>query len=414
MRLVMDGRITRRRREWLQGLGRLGETLIMPVHLVGGPVRDLIMGRSELDTDISVEGDALEFARLLAHRDTAQVVTHPEFQSATVTYADGKHLDVVATRSETYSQPGALPCVSRADIIEDLKRRDFTIYAIAMDLRPRTFGQLLDPYEGYRHLRQGLLQGLHEATFTDDPTRILRAARFTVRLGLRVDGATAQWLEAAVADNAPATVSRQRIVTELRYLLAEPTARWTLALLGRWGALEHLGLAGAHNRLVLADELLRAQADLGIRADASMLTAATLGLLLEPGEMEQWLAGWPLTAEEQKAARQAALLAHQPPDVVFSTTSESSKLYAGLRGSVGAALLAGWAAGNANVRSNLKRYHRELADVEADVTGDDLVARGYRPGPSFKAALEAALKAKLDDGADREEQMTAAAHVLDS
>ena len=414
MRLVMDGRMNRRRREWLQGVGRLGETLALPVYLVGGPVRDLIMGRVELDTDISVEGDALEFARILAHRDTAQVVTYPEFQSAIVTYTDGKYLDVVATRSETYSQPGALPHVSRADIAEDLKRRDFTINAIAMDLRPRSFGQLLDPYEGYEHLRQGLLQGLHERTFIDDPTRILRAARFTVRLGLRIDAPTAQWLEAATADNAPATVSPQRIVTELRYLFAESTARWALALLGKWGALEHLDLSGAYHRLPLIDDLLRAQADLAIRADASMLTSATLGVLLQPGEMEQWLADWPLTADEQKAARQAALLAHQPPDAVFSTSPESSTLYASLRGSGSAALLAGWAAGNLNVRSNLKRYHLELADVEADVTGDDLLARGYRPGPTFRAALEAALKAKLDDGANREGQMTAAVRVLDS
>ncbi len=412
MRLMMAGRLNRRRRDWLQGLGRLGEKLSMPVYLVGGPVRDLIMGCPDLDTDISVAGDALEFARRLADRDMACIVTHPEFQSATVTYADGKHLDVVATRSETYVQPGALPCVEHADIAQDLKRRDFTINAIAMDLRPRSFGQLLDPYAGYEHLRQGLLRALHQRTFIDDPTRILRAARFAMRLGLRTDGPTEQWLKTAAADNVLATVSPQRIVTELRYLLAEPTARWALALLEQWGVLQHLGLSGVHSRLHLLDDLLRAQADLAITADGSVLTAATLGLLLQPDQLEQWLAVWPLTRDEQKAARQAAVLVHQPPEVVFSTSPESSTLYIGLRGSVSAALLAGWAAGNLNVRRNLKRYHRQLADVEADVTGTDLVALGYRPGPPFTAALDAALRAKLDDGADREKQMAAAVHVL--
>ncbi len=413
MRLAMSGRITRVKLKWLQSLGQLDE-MRGPVYLVGGPVRDLILGRLELDTDIAVEGDALDYARRLAERDGAKLVEYPEFYGATVTYADGSHVDVTASRSETYPHHGALPEVSPADIAQDLRRRDFTINAIALSLSPGSFGEPVDPYDGYRHLRQGRLQALHDQSFLDDATRILRAARFAARLGLRIEPATQQWINRAIADSALATVSAQRMVTELRYMFGEPAARWALELLRQWGALDALGLdSKAAGRLPLLGNLLPAQRDLALRPEADALTAASLGLLMPPERLERWLARWPLTSSEQQAARRAAIMAHEPPTVAFSTSPQSSKLYAALQGLPAAALLAGWAAGESAVRGNLKRFYRRLASIQADVSGEDLLALGYEAGPRFKAALAVALAAKLDQDADRDGQLAAAVHVLE-
>ncbi len=413
MRLAMSGRISGDKLEWLRSLGQLAEPR-GPVYLVGGPVRDLILGRLELDTDIAVEGDALDYARRLAERDGAKLVEYPEFYGATVTYRDGSHVDVTACRSEAYPQPGALPEVSRADIRQDLRRRDFTINAIAVSLSPANFGKPVDPYDGYCHLRQGRLQALHDQSFLDDATRILRAARFAARLGLRIEQATAQWISSAMAAEALATVSAERLVAELRYLFAEPAARWALELLSQWGALEALGLdTGAAGRLLPLDNLLPARHDLMLRPEPGALLAASLGLLMPPERLAGWLAGWPLTSSEQQAAGQAAIMVHHPPVVVFSTSPQSSKLYGALHGLSPAALLACWAAGNTHVRENLRRFCRRLADVQADISGEDLLALGYEAGPRFKPALAAALAAKLDRDADRDAQIAEAVRLLE-
>ncbi len=408
----MGGRITRSRLEWLQSLGQLGAGLDMPVYLVGGPVRDLILGRLELDTDVAVTGDALEYARRLAERDGAHLLQYPQFHGATVTYPDGRHVDVTGTRSELYPHPGALPQVRPADIIEDLRRRDFTINAIALTMTPDGFGDLVDPYDGYAHLRAGRLQALHGDSFTDDPTRLLRAARFTVRLGLQIEPATLQGIESASASDALATVSAKRVLTELRYVFIEPAARQTLQLLASWGALAGVGLDGEAPRLAALDNLLLARRDVGLSADEGTMTAASLGMLA-PDSPEQWLAAWPLRRSEHEAALRAALIVQCPPTVIFSSSAESSRLYAALQGLPAAALLAAWAAGSPASRFNLRRFCRTLTDVRADVTGEDFVRLGHKPGPRFRAALEAALAAKLDRNADRDEQLAEALRLLD-
>ncbi|MFL5757337.1 MAG: CCA tRNA nucleotidyltransferase, partial [Chloroflexota bacterium] len=163
------------------------DALPAPAYLVGGAVRDLLLGRRGFDVDLAVVGDAESYAHALATRLGGHVVTHGQFGTAVVHY-DGGHVDVATARTETYAAPGALPQVAPASSIEDdLRRRDFTINAMAIALPEQ---RLIDPYRGEEHLRDRLVRVLHEQSFIDDPTRNFRAARYETRHAFRMDPKT--------------------------------------------------------------------------------------------------------------------------------------------------------------------------------------------------------------------------------
>ncbi|MGH2877892.1 MAG: hypothetical protein ACRDLV_16690, partial [Solirubrobacteraceae bacterium] len=215
-------------------LERLGDVGADGVHLVGGTVRDLLLGGPPRDLDLVVDGDAGAVARRLG----APQRTHDRFATCEVSL-DGIRIDLARARSERYPRPGALPVVEPATIEEDLKRRDFTINALAVPLGGERRGHLLDITGGLDDLRSGTLRVLHDSSFADDPTRLLRLARYASRLGLEADGHTRGLADAALADGALETVSGTRIGAELRLALAEEDP------VGALGALTELGVTRA-------------------------------------------------------------------------------------------------------------------------------------------------------------------------
>src|SRR3954452_9177055 len=199
----------------------------LPAYLVGGAVRDLLLRRDRVDMDVAVEGDVAELARRLG----GQARHHERFATAVV-LLDGLEMDLAATRSETYAHPGALPDVRPAPLAADLARRDFTVNAMAVPLAGDP--ELIDPHGGLEDLRWGRLRVLHPGWFVDDPTRAVRAARYSARYGFAPEPDTAELLRRADLS----TVSRDRIEAELRKLAAEPEARRAFGLLVEWDVLE--------------------------------------------------------------------------------------------------------------------------------------------------------------------------------
>ena len=143
---------------WLQLAGKVAAEQEQSLYLVGGAVRDLFLGRADLDLDLVVEGDAPELARRLAAREGGKVVVHPRFGSAKL-QLENLSLDLITARAETYPRPSALPVVKPGSIWNDLHRRDFSINAMAIRLSPPDFGELVDPYQGRQDLEQGSLKG---------------------------------------------------------------------------------------------------------------------------------------------------------------------------------------------------------------------------------------------------------------
>jgi tRNA nucleotidyltransferase (CCA-adding enzyme) len=323
-----------------------------PVYLVGGAVRDLLLGRGRADIDLVVEGDPAALARALAVEPLA---AHSRFGTLKVDL-DGQEVDIAAARRESYVRPGALPTVeSGAPIRTDLARRDFTVNAMAVALaEPR---ELIDPYDGQADLEAGLLRVIHAGSFLDDPTRAIRAARYAARFGFGIEPGTRDLLRATDL----ATVTPERRGGELRKLAEEASAVRALELLAGWGLVEpreggeSFALARDVNRLMAAAPWSE-EAD---RAEA--ILAAALGPWENP------LAGT-VPGRPSEGVRLAH--GHDPIELVLARAA-------------GAEWLDDWL---------------EWREVRLEITGTDLTAAGLT-GPAVGEALERALAAKLDGNA---------------
>ena len=206
-------------------------------YLVGGPVRDLLLGRSVIDLDFTIEDDSSALARGIAKRINGRVRSFPQFLTYKVTAEDFPVIDIATARSEKYRQAGALPSVSPGTLADDLLRRDFSINAIALDIGS---DQIHDPTGGQRDLEDQTIRVLHDLSFIDDPTRIFRAIRLATRLGFLLEVNTEESMRGAIAAGALATVSRERLWRELFLAFEEDRAAQVIDALNRSGALEIL------------------------------------------------------------------------------------------------------------------------------------------------------------------------------
>lgn len=339
-------------------LDRVREVAEDPVYLVGGAVRDLLLGRGRADVDLVVEGDAARLAKRLGGAE----VEHERFGTVKVE-VEGHELDIASARRESYETPGALPTVEAgASIEEDLGRRDFTINALAVPLWGD--GGLLDPFGGRDDLERGQLRVLHPRSFVDDPTRAIRAARYAARFGFELESETERLLRRTDLE----TISQDRRRTELERLAAEASAPHGFALLGEWGLVRLREDGVELAELVL--QLLRTEAWQGTVEPAQAVMAAALG-----------------------PEREEAALAREEP----ARPSEAVRL---ARGRPGLELLLARALG----ADWLDRYQLDWRRVKPEIDGSDLIAAGVPQGQALGRGLEAALRAKLDGEAEGREQ----------
>ena len=275
-------------------------------YLVGGPVRDLILGRAVLDIDLTLEDGSSTLARALAKRIGGRVRSVPQFLTYKVTADDFPEIDVATARKERYREPGALPTVDVGSLSDDLFRRDFTINAIALDL---TNNQLHDPTNGAQDIEQKLVRVLHDASFVDDPTRILRALRIASRLGFTVEPHTRQLLDKAVNEGALATISKERLWRELFLAFEEAAAPEAIAAIAEAGAVKPLfavSLDGLRERLERVRHALAKSAGLDREA---LYTAALLHGNASPVDLEG-------SGMSQKRARNVMHLANELPQTL--------------------------------------------------------------------------------------------------
>ncbi|MBC7324526.1 MAG: CCA tRNA nucleotidyltransferase [Moorella sp. (in: Bacteria)] len=213
------------------------------VFLVGGTVRDLLLGRPEVDLDLAVEGDGLLFARALAKRLGGRLAFHERFLTATVYWA-GERVDVVTTRREYYPRPGALPEVEPAPLAADLGRRDFSVNAMALPLGARDLEEILDPFAGREDLTRKRLRVLHSGSFRDDPTRLIRGARFISRMKFSWEEETCSLARQALAAGCLETINPKRLWQEFILLLKErrPAVAWEVLIDLGWRGLPGAGI----------------------------------------------------------------------------------------------------------------------------------------------------------------------------
>jgi tRNA nucleotidyltransferase (CCA-adding enzyme) len=358
-------------------------------YLVGGGVRDLLRGDEPKDVDIAIEGDARSAGRAIAERLGSDAREFERFGTATVETPDATY-NLVTTRSETYDEPGALPTVSAGSLEDDLRRRDFGVNAMAIGLSGDDLGHLYDPCGGLADLESGTIRVLHEQSFLDDPTRLLRAVRYAARLGFELDPETERLAREAVAADALATVSGARIRDELMDLLRESDAPTGVE------GMRELEIHSALHPELDPDPELVASTALGATAIGADRGVAALAALVEsaPEALDLWLADLHLLASERDAASRAARVG---PRIAMAlrerdrTPSELRELLAREPLEALALALALRAPSEA-----ILRWVTDLRGVTLEISGDDLLAAGVPEGPAIGRALEETLRRKLD------------------
>ncbi len=364
------------------------------IHVVGGAVRDLLLGRSPRDLDLVAEAEGPAVAAELARRLGApEPVVHSRFGTASV---EGAGLNVATARAESYPTPGALPVVRPGTLEEDMARRDFTANAIAVGVSADRRGTVHAAPGAPGDLAARRLRVLHEASFVDDPTRLVRLARYAARLGFEIDGRTAQLARAAFASGAPATAGRARMGHELLLALREPDPVAALAALRSLA-----GDAALDPGLEIDEELLRRATTLLPGDPLVLLAAAAHGV--QAAVLRAWLAdvhladaGPVLDAARDPGGLAAAMRDARRPSELWQLLRERTPQAAALAGAHGA-------------EEEARRWLDELRGVRLAIGGADLLAAGVPEGPEVGRRLEAALARKLDEGlATREEELAAA------
>jgi tRNA nucleotidyltransferase (CCA-adding enzyme) len=360
-----------------------------PAYLVGGAVRDLLRGADAVDLDLAVEGDARSVARTLAERLGGSAREHERFGTAAVRAGD-LAFDLATTRTETYEQPGSLPHVEAASLADDLKRRDFTINALAVALGGDDLGHLYDPHGGLADLEAGVVRILHAGSFLDDPTRLLRAVRYETRLGFQIDEDTERAARAALAEDALSTVSGKRVRDELMDLLAEHEAPVAVE------RMRELGLDRALHPALDPDPDLIASASLGAAAIGADRALAALAALISaaPDELDAWLGDLQLDARDRDGVARAAREAPAIARGLAERERVPSELLDLLGGEPPEALALALALGAPS--EPILRWVTDLSGVALEIGGDDLLAAGVPQGPAIGSALAETLRRKLD------------------
>lgn len=381
------------------------------VELIGGAVRDLALGGTPRELDVVVAGEAQAFVHELASQlgrldggkphEPSQSTFHERFGTALIR-SGFVRIDVATRRAESYPQPGALPDVRDGTPEEDLQRRDFTVNAIAVPLSGSREGELRAVAHALDDLERGRLRVLHEMSFRDDPTRLLRLARYGARLGFRIESHTAELAAQAVAEGALGTVSGARIGAELRLALAEPDAVAALAAMDDLGLLSALDPRVRFDRKML-ERALELLPDDG-RPDLEAMAALTLPLALRAdprslgsdsrAEIAALLDRLEFAAGDRDRVAAAATAAPRLSDEL-PTADRPSQLRALVAGTPPEGVaLAG--AVSEPAAEPARRWLTELRHVHLRIDGDDLLAAGIPKGPEIGRRLEAILRRRLD------------------
>lgn len=382
----------------LRLIGRIARKNGSRSFLVGGPVRDALLGRSGPDIDIAVESSPDRIGRALARRFNGRFVYHRRFLTGTVTLADRSHIDIARTRTETYRRPAALPSVKPAPVEEDLVRRDFTINALALELTPGSYGVVVDPHSGRRDLADRVVRVLHSRSFADDPTRAFRAIRFAIRLGFEIEAETLRLMRQAIRSGILSRLSAERVLYELRLISAEPLVlRMVEALLRE--KLLHASLDWQPRPRFLP----RLQRLVAAGADPELVFIFLMTGL--PGFDRV-----PVTAAE----RDAALAVRGFGDVRerLRRASRPSTIHRLLRQLPTEALGILSATESDPVVDRIRLYLDRLADVRISVDGRQLRSLGLKPGPKYREILDRILAARLDGKVTTRSQELALAREL--
>ena len=421
------GRLPQERLSLLRELGKLADEEGVSLYLVGGVVRDLLLKRKDWDLDLAVEGDGIGFARLVADRYGVGLAVFERFATARLVFQDGLKMDIATTRRESYAQPAVLPTVQPASIEEDLSRRDFTINALAVQLNPRQFGRLLDPYGGQRDLRAHTIRLLHAGSFQDDPTRIFRAIRFEQRFGFRLERTTVRMLAQAASTNLIQQLSGPRLQNEILLLFAEQDPVRAIARLGQLKLLRflHRRLCYTKNVKRVVTAVPKAFAWWARRFQDSVIDRPIVYLMALSSESSAVVVAAMIRrlALSRERAKNVSAGGRRVDRALKRLTNKRAirrsqifRLLADFSDEALVLLLAKQVSAQHGMRLSLLKRHLvayvKNRAIKTALTGRDLQAMGLQPGPQYKTILGKLLDARIDGVVKTEADERALAHRL--
>jgi len=377
----------------------------MPAFLVGGCLRDLILGAKHCDLDITVEGDGILFAEKLAEKLKAKIIIHERFKTATLILPGDLKLDIATTRHETYPAPAALPLVSPGRLLDDLSRRDFTINALAANISLAAGEPIIDLFSCQNDLAAGRIRILHDLSFKDDPTRILRAVRFSQRFGFRIEAKTFRLLREAINQGLLDKVHPHRLRDELILILKESDPFGPLKVLSQLGALSFISpklkvdqktkslFKSAKKELdwFVKNFPARRQLDRWLVYLALLLNPLSLPKIklvsqrlgLRKGEQKRLVSYYQGRAKLNVALSKSKVLAQEVFSLLEPLSYETIML---LRAT----------AKNKNLKKHLSDFFEVYNGMRLCVSGHDLGSLGILPGPQYQKIFAKVLAAKLN------------------
>lgn len=392
-------------RSFVSVAGRLAEEKHMRAYLVGGCVRDLLLGAPNFDLDIAVEGNGIQYAEALAARLHARCVRHKRFGTATLETAGGFKVDIASSRKETYQGPASLPEVRPGSILDDLARRDFSINAMAASINRNDFGMLIDIYGGYRDLKKKYISVLHDNSFIDDPTRILRAIRFEQRFSFSITPKTMRCLRLASRRGMLHKLTLQRVRDEIIPMLKEkdPTAQ-----MRRLGAL--CGFSFLHPRIRFSSNIRMLFESIKAslqwfnrnfphrrRLDSWLLYCIALFEPLSVSSARQLAKKLALRRGEEKRLLDYKNSGARILRAMRKKVLTPSRIFGYLEPhSYEVILFLTAKANNVTFKSHVEDFFRHYNGIRHSVSGRDLSRLGVVPGPLYAKIFKALIKARLD------------------
>ncbi|MGM0507594.1 MAG: CBS domain-containing protein [Fusobacteriota bacterium] len=377
--------------------------------LVGGIVRDLLLDIENDDIDIVIEGDGIEFAKKLGKRlDAKEVVTHEKFKTAVVVLKDNTKLDIATSRVEYYEYPTSLPKVEFGNIKQDLFRRDFTINAMAIEIDHSNFGELIDFFNGYEDLKSGKINVLHNLSFIEDPTRIIRAIRFSNRYGFEIDEDTEKFIYDCIKKGFLDELTWKRVKYEFRLIFSEKNVEQAIYKLFEYGV-----FSAINENISLTSKL---------KNDLKKLEENFQ--YIKKLDVKQWIIYFLILLEELKSSELKKVFekftfskkfidkynyGRKKRGKIFKKLSKikkDSEIYDILNNfSDEVLLLLLVTSRDYQVEKNIRRYIDIIRNINPIITGNDLIELGYDPGEYFKKLLKNLYYYQLDNNINNKKKL---------
>jgi tRNA nucleotidyltransferase (CCA-adding enzyme) len=405
MAAMLKERLPRKIIARLKSFGQVADLLGYNAYLVGGLVRDILLRRDNLDVDIVIEGDGIKFAHEFATHHEARVRSHRKFGTAVLIFPDGFKVDVATARMEYYESPGAPPIVETSSLKMDLYRRDFTINTLAIKVNKRHYGVLIDYFGAQNDIKEKVIRVLHNLSFVEDPSRVLRAIRFEQRFGFKIGKLTLSLVKNAVKINCFKDFSGKRLFLELKLILKEQDPIRSIERMNEFDLLQFIS-----PEIQLTEEIRSLLEEI-------RKVIAWYGLLYIEEPFEPWKLYWHGLTSSLEARALRSLAEHmgmvdlesrrmlqqrealnEVMDTLFRFNGESYRLYTFLEPYDTEILLFIMAkASSEKIRRLISTYFTRLKGTKIELRGKDLLRMGFQPGPLYKKVFDRLLEARLSN-----------------